>query len=100
MLAEVFRASTLLIQVHYDFSKDFYLFGGQIPQFRLHFLITTPRILVRADTPKTGIFSRFTSFVVRLRSPMALLGFKMGFQLYRSIRIDFADFVARKSYLN
>ena len=89
-----------MIQVHYDSSKDFYLFSGQNPQFRLHFIITTHHILVRADTPKTGIFSRFTSSVVRLRSPMALLGFKMGFQLYRSIRIDFADFVARKSYLN
>ena len=65
MLAEVFRASILLIQVHYDFSKDFYLFGGQIPQFRLHFIIANRRISLEADTPKTGIFSRFASFMAR-----------------------------------
>ena len=65
MLGGVFATFTLSIIVHLDFSKDFYLFGGQIPQFRLHFIIANRRILLEADTPKTGIISRFASFMAR-----------------------------------
>ena len=65
MLVGVFAAFTLSIIVHPDFSKDFYLFGGQIPQFRLHFTFVARHILLEADTPKTGIFSRFASFRAR-----------------------------------
>ena len=96
MLVEVFAAFTQSIKVHPGFSKDFHLFGGQIPQFRLHFIIPDHRLLLKADTPKTGRFSRFASFEAHSRSPTALLCF----QLYHSIRIDFTDFVTRKSYLN
>ena len=65
MLVEVFAAFSRSIEVHSNFFKDFYLFGGQILEFRLHFYLGSLRICAEANTPKTERFGQFASFGAR-----------------------------------